>query len=124
MLDTETICSPGDSTDGSGPPSLQNELENLKDESPVEEKVIPPQPIGNYQKHKCVYYIFNPFIPHYSILSIFTYPLFALILAGRSTTHKEQRSANTLYQELSFQDNEESEEHEVTGKYLVLVKFV
>lgn len=37
---------------------------------------------------------------------------------GRSTTKKEQRSANTLYQELSFQDNEESEEHEVvTGMW-------
>lgn len=35
---------------------------------------------------------------------------------GTTTTQKEQRSANTLYQELSFQDNEESEENEVTGK--------
>lgn len=35
--------------------------------------------------------------------------------AGRSTTKNEKRSANTLYQELSFQDNEESEENEVTG---------
>lgn len=37
--------------------------------------------------------------------------------AGRSTTKNEKRSANTLYQELSFQDNEESEENEVTGKF-------
>ena len=37
---------------------------------------------------------------------------------GRTTTKKEQRSANTLYQELSFQDNDESEENEiVTGMY-------
>jgi len=36
---------------------------------------------------------------------------------GRSTTKKEQRSDNNLYQELSFQDNEESEENEiVTGE--------
>lgn len=34
---------------------------------------------------------------------------------GRTTTKNEKRSANTLYQELSFQDNEESEENEVTG---------
>lgn len=39
-------------------------------------------------------------------------------LVGRTTTKKEQRSANTLYQELSFQDNEESEDNEiVTGTY-------
>lgn len=39
--------------------------------------------------------------------------------AGRSTTkNNEKRSANTLYQEFSFQDNEESEENEVTGKLL------
>lgn len=35
---------------------------------------------------------------------------------GRTTTKSEKRSANTLYQELSFQDdNFESEENEVTG---------
>ena len=39
-------------------------------------------------------------------------------IVGRTTTKKEQRSANTLYQELSFQDNDESEENEiVTGMY-------
>jgi len=39
------------------------------------------------------------------------------IPVGRSTTKKEQRSDNNLYQELSFQDNEESEENEiVTGE--------
>lgn len=37
-------------------------------------------------------------------------------MLGRTTTKNEKRSANTLYQELSFQDNEESEENEVTGK--------
>lgn len=41
---------------------------------------------------------------------------FASIL-GRTTTKNEKRSANTLYQELSFQDNEESEENEVTGQF-------
>lgn len=45
--------------------------------------------------------------------------------AGRTTTKNEKRSANTLYQELSFQDNEESEENEVTGKCLAnaLIKY-
>lgn len=37
--------------------------------------------------------------------------------SGRTTTKTEKRSANTLYQELSFQDNEESEENEVTGLF-------
>lgn len=37
---------------------------------------------------------------------------------GRTTTKNEKRSANTLYQELSFQDNEESEENEVTGSWV------
>lgn len=46
-----------------------------------------------------------------------------LNLVGRTTTKKEQRSANTLYQELSFQDNEESEENEiVTGMYEEIFK--
>lgn len=40
---------------------------------------------------------------------------------GTTTTKKEQRSANTLYQELSFQDNEESEENEVTGELIIFV---
>lgn len=38
--------------------------------------------------------------------------------AGKTTTKNEKRSANTLYQELSFQDNEESEENEVTGSWV------
>lgn len=30
MLDTETICSVGSNSDDSGPPSLQNEFDNLQ----------------------------------------------------------------------------------------------
>lgn len=30
MMDTETICSAGNSSDGSGPPSLQNEFDNIQ----------------------------------------------------------------------------------------------
>lgn len=85
MLETETICSPNGSDSGSGPPSLQNEFENLgsgdKMPSPEEASPVKPKPTGH------------------------------------STTKKEQRSGNTLYQELSFQDNEESEENEVTGEF-------
>lgn len=29
MMDTETICSVGSNTDDSGPPSLQNEIDNI-----------------------------------------------------------------------------------------------
>lgn len=43
-------------------------------------------------------------------------PQLTTSMTGRSTTKNEKRSANTLYQELSFQDNEESEENEVTGE--------
>lgn len=36
--------------------------------------------------------------------------------AGTTTTKSEKRSANTLYQELSFQDdNFDNEENEITG---------
>lgn len=43
---------------------------------------------------------------------------------GRSTTKKERRSANTLYQELSFQDNDESEDNDiVTGGWNRLITF-
>lgn len=37
---------------------------------------------------------------------------------GRTTTRNEKRSANTLYQELSFQDNEDNDENEVTGSWV------
>lgn len=85
MMDTETMCSGPPSSSGSGPPSLQNEFENLNaaaETSPSE--------------------VTSPTVPH--------------VLTGRSTTKSEKRSANTLYQELSFQDDQlESEENEITG---------
>lgn len=89
MLDTETMCSgPPSDASGSGPPSLQNEFENLQAIEP-EAASTPSDPT-------------SPTTPH--------------ITTGRSTTKSEKRSANTLYQELSFQDdNLESEENEVTG---------
>lgn len=49
-------------------------------------------------------------------------PVMTSSVTGRSTTKNEKRSANTLYQELSFQDNEESEENEVTGKIFYFIK--
>lgn len=92
MLETETICSPnGSSASGSGPPSLQNEFENLGTEADKVQTPKEPSPV----KQK----------------------------TGHSTTQKEQRSGNTLYQELSFQDNEESEENEVTGERIVANAF-
>lgn len=89
MLDTETMCSgPPSSASGSGPPSLQNEFENLQ---PADDQAASPQSE-----------VTSPTTPH--------------ITTGRSTTKSEKRSANTLYQELSFQDDQlESEENEITG---------
>lgn len=65
-----------------------------------------------------------PFITKYCTSSSSTlHPLQNPV--GRTTTKKEQRSANNLYQELSFQDNEESEENEiVTGMWVKSPKFV
>ncbi|KAL5291610.1 SPAG9 family protein [Megaselia abdita] len=101
MLDTETICSVGSrSDDDSGPPSLQNELdmENKGAEASTETDKL--QQINQATSPQSDT---SPSVPNPSNF-------------GRSTTKKEQRSANTLYQELSFQDNEESEENElVTG---------
>lgn len=92
MLDTETICSV-DNSDESEPPSLQNELDTLHTIEPTTlDQATSPQSDD------------SPIVPNASV--------------GRTTTKKEQRSANTLYQELSFQDNEESEEHEVTGSWV------
>lgn len=94
MLDTETMCSGPPSSDGSGPPSLQNEFENLQafDRSEGDQNhATPPS-------------------------SDATSPTTPQIHTGRSTTKSEKRSANTLYQELSFQDDQlESEENEITG---------
>lgn len=89
MLDSETICSePSD--DESGPPSLQNEIETL--DKVGDEKANSPQ--SN---------VSSPTTPQ-------------MPTTGRSTTKSEKRSANTLYQELSFQDdNLESEENEITN---------
>lgn len=70
-----------------------------------------------YQQHRqqvCIakdlIFVFETIRNEYTI-SVFQSPTI-----GRTTTKNEKRSANTLYQELSFQDNEESEENEVTGK--------
>ncbi|XP_032290323.1 JNK-interacting protein 3 isoform X7 [Drosophila virilis] len=102
MLDTETICSVGSQSDDSGPPSLQNELDNLA--GTVERGAATD---ALQQQHQAT----SPQSPDMS-------PVVPNVPAnvGRSTTKKEQRSDNNLYQELSFQDNEESEENEiVTG---------
>lgn len=94
MLDTETICSGPSSASGSGPSSLQNEFENAQTET---EQVLQQNQATSPQ-------------------SDVTSPITPQIKTGHSTTKSEKRSANTLYQELSFQDDQlESEEGEITG---------
>ena len=93
MLDTETMCSGPPSSDGSGPPSLQNEFENLQAVAETDQQQV--------QATSPASDVTSPTTPH---------------IMGRSTTKSEKRSANTLYQELSFQDDQlESEENEITG---------
>ncbi|XP_030384914.1 JNK-interacting protein 3 isoform X4 [Scaptodrosophila lebanonensis] len=105
MLDTETICSVGSNSDDSGPPSLQNELDNLAGtvERGAETDALQQQNQATSPQSPDS----SPIVPNVPAN------------VGRTTTKKEQRSANTLYQELSFQDNEESEENEiVTGSWV------
>lgn len=86
---------------GSGPPSLQNEFDNIQTvERSAETDTLK-------QTNQAT----SPQSDQQSPVHSQPPPI-----AGRSTTKNEKRSANTLYQELSFQDNEESEENEVTGK--------
>ncbi|XP_017843293.2 JNK-interacting protein 3 isoform X3 [Drosophila busckii] len=100
MLDTETICSVGSQSDDSGPPSLQNELDSLA--GTVERGAATDQATSPQSPPEL-----SPVVPNVPAN------------VGRSTTKKEQRSDNNLYQELSFQDNEESEENEiVTGSWV------
>ncbi|XP_017111892.1 JNK-interacting protein 3 isoform X7 [Drosophila elegans] len=102
MLDTETICSVGSQSDDSGPPSLQNELDNLG--GTVERGAATDALQQQHQATSPQSPDSSPVVPNVPTN------------VGRSTTKKEQRSDNNLYQELSFQDNEESEENEiVTG---------
>lgn len=86
---------------GSGPPSLQNEFDNI-------------QTVERSAETDTLKQISQATSPQSEPSPVHSQP--PPISAGRSTTKNEKRSANTLYQELSFQDNEESEENEVTGK--------
>lgn len=97
MLDSETICSgPSSNASGSGPSSLQNEIETVEKSSETDQTQRMNQATSPSSE------ITSPIIPQ--------------IVTGRSTTKSEKRSANTLYQELSFHDDMlESEENEVTG---------
>ncbi|XP_055689696.1 JNK-interacting protein 3 isoform X2 [Lutzomyia longipalpis] len=103
MLDTETICSPnGSSGSDSGPLSFQNELDNIQ----TLEKAAETDSLQQMNQATSPQSDQSPVAPAPSTSM------------GRSMTKKEQRSGNTLYQELSFQDNEESEENEVTGSWV------
>lgn len=99
MLDTETICSGPSSASGSGPPSLQNEIDTA-------------QTVEKSSETDQLQQINQATSPQSDVTS----PTIPQIVTGRSTTKSEKRSANTLYQELSFQDDAlESEENEITG---------
>uniref|UniRef100_A0A336LP60 JNK-interacting protein 3 n=1 Tax=Culicoides sonorensis TaxID=179676 RepID=A0A336LP60_CULSO len=98
VMDEETICSTNSNSSGSGPPSLQNEFENV-----ATEKICPAQ-FAETPPQNC-----EP--P--ATISVSATP------KGTTTTKKEERSANNLYQELTFHDdNVESEEAEVTGRWV------
>lgn len=87
---------------GSGPPSLQNEFDNIQ----TMERSAETETLHQINKATSPQSETSPTAP-------------TAQSTGRSTTKNEKRSANTLYQELSFQDNEESEENEVTGLLFV-----
>lgn len=88
---------------GSGPPSLQNEFDSVQsaEQSAETDTLKQPSQATSPQAESCP--VVNPVMTTSS--------------AGRSTTKTERRSANTLYQELSFQDNDEGEDNEVTGSF-------
>lgn len=95
---------------GSGPPSLQNEFDNI-------------QTVERSAETDTLKQINQATSPQSDPSPVHLHPP-APASTGRSTTKNEKRSANTLYQELSFQDNEESEENEVTGKNLNFLTFL
>ncbi|XP_050073505.1 JNK-interacting protein 3 isoform X2 [Anopheles maculipalpis] len=104
MLDTETLCSEDDSGPDSGPPSLQNEIETKATEKVEEVDSATTTPADGMATSSTAKVLQSPSGGGVS---------------GKTTTKKEQRSANTLYQELSFQDdNLESEENEITGAWV------
>lgn len=97
-------------TVGSGPPSLQNEFDNI-------------QTMERSAETDTMKQINQATSPQSEQSPVHSQPA-QPATAGRSTTKNEKRSANTLYQELSFQDNEESEENEVTGSVPKFNKFI
>ncbi|XP_055527417.1 JNK-interacting protein 3 [Wyeomyia smithii] len=101
MLELDVLCSAGSSS-SSGPSSLHNEIDNVvtAEKSSETENLL---------------HVNQATSPQNDILK----PLVSSFKGGKSTTKKEQRSANTLYQELSFQDdNFENEESDITGGWV------
>lgn len=90
---------------GSGPPSLQNEFDNVERPDDTDTLKQPSQAT-------------SPQVEHTNAIAN---PVMTSSATGRSTTKTEKRSANTLYQELSFQDNDEGEENEVTGLLMLFL---
>ncbi|XP_063708151.1 JNK-interacting protein 3 [Culicoides brevitarsis] len=89
VMDEETVCSTNSSN--SGPSSLHNEFESISTDKQSHNKIT------------------NEFFDTETPTT----------LKGITTTKKEERSANNLYQELTFHDEAlESEENDVTGRYV------
>lgn len=101
MLDSDVVCS-GESSNGSGPPSLHNELD----------QIVTAEKSSETEKMQQTNQATSP-------ESEASKPVMTNSIGGKTTTKKEQRSGNTLYQELSFQDDTvESEEAEITGGWV------
>ncbi|XP_062544717.1 JNK-interacting protein 3 isoform X3 [Armigeres subalbatus] len=102
LLDSDVVCS-GESSNGSGPPSLHNELD----------QVVTAEKSSETEKMQQVNQATSP------ESEASKPPVMTNSIGGKTTTKKEQRSGNTLYQELSFQDDTvESEEAEITGGWV------
>ncbi|XP_058833161.1 JNK-interacting protein 3 isoform X3 [Topomyia yanbarensis] len=96
IFDSDAICS-ADSSSGSGPSSLQNELNKKIAAEQSSEADETTQAVSPLDEIKQV----------------------SKTIGGKTTTKNEQRSSNTLYQELSFQDETiESEETDITGGWV------
>ncbi|XP_055619089.1 JNK-interacting protein 3 isoform X2 [Toxorhynchites rutilus septentrionalis] len=101
MLDSDAIGSDGSSS-ASGPSSLHNELD----------QIVTAEKSSETEKTQQVNQATSPQSETLNQMSPST-------VSGRTTTKKEQRSGNTLYQELSFQDdNVENEDTDITGGWV------
>ncbi|XP_055601258.1 JNK-interacting protein 3 isoform X2 [Uranotaenia lowii] len=102
MLDSEAVCS-AESSSGSGPSSLHNEIDQVI----AEEKSSETEKASKGNQDSSPTEGANKKINMTSSIG------------GKTTTKKEERSGNTLYQELSFQDDTiENDDTEITGGWV------